>query len=218
MCDLMQVWEIDERVSVFVWTVLGFLCGSLPFSAWIARLALGTDLRRVGDGNPGAANVFRAGGRGWTLVALVLDFGKGAVPVGTAQWAGAEEWQLVPVALAPVLGHAFSPLLGLRGGKALAVTFGVWTGLTLWQGPVLLGLGFIAGIALIRNDAWSVALGMLTLLPLGPLMGRPELLVIWLCNWLLLLYKHREGLASGLRPRRWLARLLGVEEGNANVR
>nr|WP_322785336.1 glycerol-3-phosphate acyltransferase [Carboxydothermus ferrireducens] len=31
------------------------------------------------------------------------------------------------MAVAPVLGHAFSPFLRFKGGKAMAVTFGVWS-------------------------------------------------------------------------------------------
>ena len=36
-------------------TVVGLVSGSLMFSAWLARLT-GADVRRVGDGNPGAVN------------------------------------------------------------------------------------------------------------------------------------------------------------------
>ena len=42
--------------------LLAFLCGSLPFSVWLGRIFCRTDVRRYGDGNPGATNAFRAGG------------------------------------------------------------------------------------------------------------------------------------------------------------
>jgi glycerol-3-phosphate acyltransferase PlsY len=197
-------------MSALPWAALGLLCGSLPFSMWIGRAAIGVDLRRVGDGNPGAANVFRAGGRGWAVLALLLDFAKGAGPVAVARWAGIEGPQIVPVALAPVVGHAFSPLLGFRGGKALTVTFGVWTGLTLWAGPLLLGLGFAAGVAFLRTDAWSVAFGMLALLPLGLLTGQPALVAVWLGNWLVLLFMQRHHLRHRPRIRPRLAQALGL--------
>lgn len=48
-------------LTVLFWTALGFLLGAVPFSAWLARL-VGADVRRYGDGNPGAANAWRAGG------------------------------------------------------------------------------------------------------------------------------------------------------------
>ena len=120
------------------WFLLAFLCGSLPFSVWIGRLALGADIRQFGDANPGATNVLRAGGKGAAAVALLLDFLKGAIPVGLAHFqGGVNGWPLAAVAVAPVLGHAFSPFLGLRGGKAVAVTGGGWGGLTGWGGPAM---------------------------------------------------------------------------------
>ena len=32
------------------------------------------------------------------------------------------------IAIAPLLGHMYSPFLGFKGGKAIATTLGVWTG------------------------------------------------------------------------------------------
>ncbi|NIN63619.1 MAG: hypothetical protein GTO63_02660, partial [Anaerolineae bacterium] len=104
-------------MTTFLWSLVGFLIGSLPFSVWIGRLFLRTDIRRFGNGNPGAANAWRAGRWQTGIPALLLDYSKGALPVGLAHFkVGLGGWELVPVALAPVLGHAFSPLLHFRGG------------------------------------------------------------------------------------------------------
>jgi glycerol-3-phosphate acyltransferase PlsY len=107
-------------MNTLIWTLIAFIAGSLPFSVWVGRLALRTDIRRYGDHNPGATNVGRAGGWQWGALALLLDMLKGALPVGLAwYWGGLAGWALLPVALAPVLGHGYSPFLGFRGGKAL---------------------------------------------------------------------------------------------------
>lgn len=67
------------------WFILiAFLCGSLPFSAWLGKIFLGLDVRHCGDGNPGAANTFRAGNKLVGLLALILDISIAAVPVGLA--------------------------------------------------------------------------------------------------------------------------------------
>jgi acyl phosphate:glycerol-3-phosphate acyltransferase len=106
---------------------LSFVCGSLPFSVWLTRLLLHQDVRRYGDGNPGATNVVRAGSNGVGLLVLVLDISKAAAPVGWAYFdLGYRGLPMFLIAMAPILGHAFSPFLGFRGGKALAVTLGVW--------------------------------------------------------------------------------------------
>ena len=197
-------------MKVVFWTVLGFVLGSMPFSFWLGRLLLHTDIRRYGDGNPGALNAWRAGGWRVGVPALLLDFLKGAVPVGLAHFSfGVLGWGLVPVALAPVLGHAFSPFLRFRGGKALAATFGIWAGLTLWEGPTLLGL--LSGLFFLPQtaDAWSSILGMLCFLAYLLLrQADSATLVIWIGNMLILLWKQRRDLRQPIRPRPWVSNLL----------
>jgi acyl phosphate:glycerol-3-phosphate acyltransferase len=118
---------------------IAFLSGSLPFSVWLGRLLLGVDVRQYGDGNPGAANTFRTGNKLVGVLVLALDVSKAAVPVGLAYFnLGIRGADMALIALAPILGHAFSPFLRFRGGKALATALGVWIGLTqtagMWHG------------------------------------------------------------------------------------
>lgn len=172
---------------------LAFLAGALPFSVWIGQAALGVDIRQVGDGNPGAANVWRAGGPRWGVVAILADFSKGAVPVALANFVwGWQGWALTAVALAPVLGHAFSPFLHFRGGKALAVTFGVWTGLTIWIAPLILGLAFTLWLAFLKKDAWAVLAGTATQLLVFLILQVPwEWLVVWAGIMAIFIWKQK---------------------------
>ncbi len=189
--------------AVLLWTALGFFAGSLPFSVWLGRLVARADVRRYGDGNPGAANAWRAGGWRAGVPALLLDYLKGATPVALARFgAGIDGWGLVPVALAPVLGHAFSPFLRFRGGKAIAVTFGVWSGLTLWAGPTVMGLALTLAVAVNRTDAWSAVFGVMVLGAYLLLSGAPApLLAVWAGNLALVLWKHRRDLRTPPRAR-----------------
>ena len=193
-------------MTAILWAGLGFLLGAMPFSVWLGRLILNTDIRRYGDGNPGAINAWRAGSWPVGVPAMVLDYMKAAIPVGIANFTiGISGWELVPVALAPVLGHAFSPFLGFRGGKAVAATFGVWTGLTLWEGPTLLGILLALFFLLQRIDAWAVILGMLAFLAYV-LVRHPDgvTLAIWAGNILILTWKHFRGLQNMPWPRPWI--------------
>jgi glycerol-3-phosphate acyltransferase PlsY len=196
---------------ILLWTILAFLSGSLPFSLWIGRLIARADVRRYGDGNPGAANAWRAGGWKAGVPAILLDYLKGALPVGLAHYGlELDGWALLPIALAPVLGHASSPFLRFRGGKAIAVTFGVWSGLTLWAAPTVLGLALTLAIAVNSTDAWSPLFGMLILLAYLVLTRSPTpLLVIWAGNSAILLWKHRRDLQTPPRARAYLQRLWG---------
>jgi len=178
--------------------VVGFVSGSLMFSAWLARLA-GRDVRRVGDGNPGAVNAFKAAGPVIGSLALLLDFLKGWLPVAAAYWLlGIRGWWLTAVVVAPVLGHAFSPFLRFRGGKAITVTFGVWSGVTLWQAPCLLG-GVLALCKLVLRlrDDWSTLVAFAFLFAFV-LWRHPEpaFIAAWAANAAVVSLKHLESRSS----------------------
>lgn len=141
-----------------LWIILSYLSGALPLSVWIGRLA-GKDIRQYGDGNPGATNVLRAAGWRWFAVAICADFSKAAAPVGLAHFVfGWTDWPLFFIALAPSLGHTFSPFLGWQGGKALATILGAWIGLTLWELPTLMLLGLTGVNFLVGPPGWAVLL------------------------------------------------------------
>ncbi len=152
-------------MTAFIWTLIGFLLGSLPLSVWLGKLVLRTDIRQYGDGNPGGTNVMRAGGRGLGLLAIILDMLKGAAPVALAHYVfKVAGWPLVPVVWAPILGHAFSPFLGFRGGKALASMFGAWTALTVPFGPFVMGGSVFMFRKLLNTPGWAVMAALLALL------------------------------------------------------
>jgi len=193
-------------MNVLIWTAIGFVLGSLPLSLWLGHLVLHTDIRNYGDGNPGAANAWRAGGWKIGITAVLLDSIKGAVPVGLSNFVfDVSGWGLVIVALAPILGNVFSPFLGFRGGKAIAVTFGVWTGLTLWIGPTVLGVSIALFYALQKSDTWAVISGMLALGIIIAIINFDRVTtVIWACNMLIIIWAHRHDLHSFPVIRPWL--------------
>jgi glycerol-3-phosphate acyltransferase PlsY len=193
--------------------VLALLCGSLPFSVWLTRLFLRQDVRRYGDGNPGAANVFRAGSNRVGLLVLLLDIGKAAAPVGWAYFdLGYRGLPMFLIAMAPVLGHAFSPFLGFRGGKAIAVTLGVWIGLTVWKIPLVAVPLVVFWNALLDLPGWAVMLALAGIaVVLLTVMVDPLLLAVLVGQVVVLACTHRADLRKCpcLRPgaARWLHRV-----------
>lgn len=194
-------------METLLWTVIGFLLGSIPFSLLLGKLIIHKDIRQYDDNNSGAVSVWKAGGSKVGIFALILDYLKGVIPVGIAYFVyKIPDWGLVSVALAPVLGHAFSPFLKFRGGKAIATTFGIWTGMTLWQGPTMLGA--FLGISFIFriSDAWSVMMSMLGLLIYlmfyFVFWGFDHaLFFIWMGNIMILAWKHHKDLRKFIRVR-----------------
>jgi len=190
--------------------VLAFLCGSLPFSVWLGKILLGQDVRQLGDGNPGAANVFRTGNKLVGLLALMLDISKAAAPVGLAYFnLNIRGVPMFLIAVAPILGHVFSPFLGFRGGKAIATALGVWIGLTIWKASLPGVIGTLIGIALFTPPGWSVMLalgGILSILLIW--LPDPLLLWVWVGEMLILAWTHRADLRHGPHLRSWLAKHL----------
>lgn len=186
-----------------VLTLFGFLMGSLPLAYWIGRSGLKKDIRAYGDHNPGAFNVLRAGGFAWGGLAIVLEVTKGALPVGLAVGQlGIDGWGLVACAIAPILGHAFSPFLKFRGGKAIAVTFGVWIGLTIWPLPFIALLMLVFWYFVLTISGWAVLLTFVGMLFYLLLTQAPweQLVVFWL-NLCVILYRHRADLMQPPRFR-----------------
>lgn len=149
------------EVSHFTLLALSaFGLGACPFSVWIGRWVLGKDIRDYGDGNPGALNVFRAGGRKSGCLAMILDTAKGVPFVFLAHsFFKLPEVAVLAVALSAILGHAFSPLLQLKGGKAIAVTFGVLLALPQHEMLIAFAAFMFLGFLFIAIDAWTVMFG-----------------------------------------------------------
>lgn len=115
-----------------LFTAAGFASGSVMYSWLLPKALKSIDVRAVSpDGNPGGINAMRAAGTGVGLLCIFLDVLKAYLPVRLFLFHfGAGGFWLVPVALAPVLGHAFSPFLHFRGGKSISTLFGAM--LALW--------------------------------------------------------------------------------------
>ncbi|HEY3166188.1 MAG TPA: glycerol-3-phosphate acyltransferase, partial [Candidatus Binatia bacterium] len=64
-------------------TIFSYLLGSIPTGYIVGALA-GVDIRKVGSGNIGATNVARVVGKKRGVLTLILDIGKGFIPVFVA--------------------------------------------------------------------------------------------------------------------------------------
>lgn len=111
--------------------ILGILCGSLLFSRFLPLKLKRVDVEKLsGDHNPGAANAIKYAGAPVGIFCLMGDIFKGTIPVHLAVNMELMTGSLFPLIMAaPVFGHAYSLFHHGRGGKAIAVSFGVMIGL-----------------------------------------------------------------------------------------
>ena len=146
------------------------------------------------------------------IPSIVLDIGKGFAPVFLAQKYGIQGWNLIPICLAPILGHAFSPFLGFHGGKALGATGGAWLALVgFWVFPIYGSLALPATLFLME-DAWSANIGMLALLGYAIFFGMPWMVVFAALNSILIAWTHRKNLVHPPHFRHWVTGLFAREE------
>src|SRR5438132_11578139 len=158
-------------LKVLALAAVAYLLGSVPSGWLVMKVYRNQDVRKLGSGNIGAANVFRAGGPGAFAATLVADGLKGFIPVmlGILLGLGDQEIALAAIGLAAVLGHTWPIYLGFRGGKGVATSGGVLLALA----PVALviaGLSWFLVVRLTRLASLSsliaVAVGFVSLIAL----------------------------------------------------
>jgi glycerol-3-phosphate acyltransferase PlsY len=190
--------------------VAAYFLGAIPFGLLIVRAQGGPDIRAIGSGNIGAANVARNAGKFAGILTLVLDAGKGCLAV----WLAAHfthdniRWMMLG-AVCAVVGHMFPVWLRFKGGKGVATGLGVllpicWqavaAGIVLWLVVVIFwrysSLGSISA---------AVALPLFVYLLYAPGHAPPEFVTLGtVLISVLVLIKHRPNIArlvAGEEPR-----------------
>jgi len=186
----------------------GYLLGSIPFALLMARRWSATDLRRVGSGNLGAANVVRASGvRAGVLVAL-LDMLKGALSVLVAERLSPSAAAPAVAGLAAIVGHIYPVWLRFRGGKGVATACGVFSILTPLAVPPALAV-FVAAVWITKYISLGSVLASIALPPLayaaggqGPVVAAASAAAV------IIVFRHRSNVA---RLRAGTERRLGVQ-------
>ena len=149
----------------------GYLLGAIPFGVVVSKSMGLPDPRTVGSKNVGFTNVLRVSGKKAGILTLIGDMGKGWIMGFAATQMLQQEWMILLVALAPFLGHLFSPFLGFKGGKGVATALGSVLGVELAIGFLLL-LAWVGAVAMWRYSSGG-ALTAFGLFPLIASLARP---------------------------------------------
>lgn len=188
--------------------VFSYLLGGVPFGLVVGRVVKGIDIREYGSGNIGTTNVLRTMGRWPSALVLVLDCGKAAVPVLLARWLIGLPAVEAACGAAAVVGHTWSPYLGLRGGKGVASGFGAFVALS----PLAAAIVFVFGVAVMAVSR-IVSLG--SILSSGFAVVVAASLAVWTQQPIeyavyaalmaaLIIFRHGENIArlrAGVEPR-----------------
>ena len=137
-----------------LFSLFGFLLGSVLFSYHLPRLLKGVDIRALSeDHNPGAANAVKYAGIPVGMLCVFCDLFKGFLPVFLAlRYTDPRSLWFALVQASPTLGHACAPLNHGRGGKAIAVTFGALLGLV----PMSWLVFVLAAFYIFFSAVWAI--------------------------------------------------------------
>ena len=125
----------------YLYPLLAYLLGSIPFGLIFSELWGSGGLREKGSGNIGSTNVLRTQGKLLGALTLICDFSKAFVPYYFLEANNPISNLLILVA--PTIGHMFPIWLKFNGGKGVATFLGT-IGAISWA--VLLGTGLIWGV------------------------------------------------------------------------
>jgi glycerol-3-phosphate acyltransferase PlsY len=106
--------------------IIGYLLGSIPTAYIVSRVRRGVDIRTVGSGNMGGANVMREIGTHEGAFVGLFDIAKGAGAILIAQALNVSELWIFGTGFAAVVGHNFPVFAGFRGGRGSATIIGIF--------------------------------------------------------------------------------------------
>lgn len=161
---MVDTMELSGLTGVLV--LVGYLIGGIPFGVVVSKAMGLPDPRTVGSKNVGFTNVLRVSGKQAGILTLIGDMGKGWVMGYVATQMFQTEWTILLVAIAPFIGHLYSPFLGFTGGKGVATALGSVLGVAPLIGVILL-LGWIGAVAVWRYSSG----GALTAFGLFPIIA-----------------------------------------------
>jgi len=206
--DLLAAWGAGPTVLLAL--AIGYLLGGIPSGFALGRIVYGMDIREHGSGNIGFTNVFRVLGFTPGVLVLAADITKGwiAVGLGVLLVSGAEGVvaQTVPVVAgaAAIVGHSFSYVLRLKGGKGVATAAGVI--LALMPFVVLIVTAVWAALLLGSRFMSIASIGAALSFPIAALLttrSDPELVFALLVSLLVIArhYPNMKRLFDGTEPK-----------------
>jgi glycerol-3-phosphate acyltransferase PlsY len=106
--------------------ITGYLLGSIPTAYIVSRIRRGVDIRTIGSGNMGGANVMREIGTQEGVLVGLFDIAKGAGDILIAQALNVSELWIFGTGFVALVGHNFPVFAGFRGGRGSATIIGIF--------------------------------------------------------------------------------------------
>ena len=201
-------------LPVTTWTVaalglLAYLLGGIPVGLLLVRLTRpSVDVRSLGTGNIGTANIYRNVDAGLAVAVGPLQFLQGLLPVLLAGHVGMPAPVVGLCAVCAVIGNGWPVYVGFNGGRGIAVA----TGAVAAMSPAgLLALLACYGLGVLAREIAMGVLAGFVLLPLvGALVAGKAYAAIFAVLLVLVLLRRLEGALTDARHDRRPWRMLAL--------
>lgn len=158
--------------------LISYLLGGISTAYLVTRIATGQDIRKLGNRNAGANNVYRAVGARAGITVGIFDIAKGSLAILLTRAVVDSSTAEMMAGIAVVAGHNWPVHLGLRGGKGGATTVGVLLAMV----PVVAipaGLLAVASLFLVKRAVKVQALLFIAIPILAWPVGYPYSVVVY---------------------------------------
>lgn len=166
----------ETPLVYFLWVLGAYILGSVSVGDLVARTR-GVNIRSVGTGNPGTANVYREMGRSYGILVCILDVMKGIVATLPLYVTGFPPLLGLFAASALLAGHIFPILWKFHGGTGMATAMGTTLGL-LPAGALVAIIPTVLAMKLTRNTGYTGGLFFLITVSVGSVFHKEAIGVI----------------------------------------
>ena len=167
------------------------LLGSIPFGLIITKIFLKTDIRNIGSGNIGTTNVLRTGKKSLALATLIFDVLKGYISV-IISLIYFDDLVLLS-ALICFIGHIFPIWLKFKGGKGVAVYFGIILALSFPLG-IVFSVSWVLLAIIFKYSSLSSIVSSLTVLCYSIILNNYSISFLLFIIFIIILFTHRENI------------------------
>lgn len=179
--------------NFFLFIVISYLFGSIPFAYILTSIFGYGDIRKVGSGNVGATNVLRTGKKSLAIAVLTLDILKGFLPITIFlhySELDSTSSYLFFIGSISIIGHIFPVWLRFKGGKGVATYIGFLFGIDYSLGIIFV-LSWLT-ICLVKKYSSLASISSLIILPLFAIVFSYDKNIIYILIFVsfLIIIKH----------------------------
>lgn len=173
-------------IEIIIAVVIGYLIGSIPWAFLLPKL-FGKDIRKVGDKNIGATNVYKNVSKTLGIIVGFLDVLKGFIPMLLVVFLfGPSEINYLFAGVAAIIGHVKPIFLRFKGGKGIATSLGVFVWLVPFLAVICYAILWLALFIITKKTKWRVIFWVLPVLAF--ILGESLMRIISICSIVILIY------------------------------